>query len=99
MELSYPTRASSGAIYVKSLSFFAHTFGRQSLKLLIVYSVVPVGDGRRRVTLVTCVTNVIAWSEAATPSKLQLRQEIAASGFALLAMTSFLLNSQRSRLQ
>ncbi len=40
--------------YVKSLSFVAYTFDRRSYKLLIVKVLLPVVEGRRKVTLVTC---------------------------------------------
>ncbi len=51
---------SADANYVKSLSSLAYTFDRRSFKLLIVKGLPPVAEGRRKVTLVTCVTKVIA---------------------------------------
>ena len=53
-------RNSSDANYVKSLSSVAHTFDRLRLKLLIEKGLLPVAEDRRKVTLVTFVTRVIA---------------------------------------
>jgi len=53
-------RSVAAANYVKLLSSLAHTIDGQSPKPLIANGLTPVAEDRRKVTLVTLVTKVIA---------------------------------------